>query len=65
MRWQGVFAIRYFTACLCNHPVLQQLFNAIISTWCNISAQWMQHLVEFMRWRIYAVLKAKGGATHY
>ncbi len=39
---------------------LQQLRDAIMSIWTNISEECFQHLVEFMPQIIKAVLKAKG-----
>ncbi len=42
---------------------LQQLCDAIMSIWTNISEECFQHLVESMPRRIKAVLKAKGGST--
>ncbi len=42
---------------------LQQLRDAIMSIWTNISEECFQHLVESMPQRIKAVLKAKGGST--
>jgi len=48
------------------HPTnLYQLQDAILSIWANISKECFQHLVESMRGRIKAVLKAKGGQTQY
>ncbi len=44
---------------------LQQLRDAIMSIWTNISEEYFQHLVESMPWRIKAVLKAEGGPTRY
>ncbi len=44
---------------------LQQLRDAIMSIWIKISEECFQHLVESMPRRIKAVLKAKGGPTHY
>ncbi len=44
---------------------LQQLRDAIMSTWTKISEECLQHLVESMPWRIKTVLKAKGGPTRY
>ncbi len=44
---------------------LQQLRDAIMSTWIKISEECFQHLVESMPRRIKAVLKAKGGPTLY
>uniref|UniRef100_A0A673H0H9 Transposase Tc1-like domain-containing protein n=1 Tax=Sinocyclocheilus rhinocerous TaxID=307959 RepID=A0A673H0H9_9TELE len=44
---------------------LQQLRDAIMSTWTKISEECFQHLVESMPRRIKAVLKAKGGPTRY
>jgi len=44
---------------------LQQLRDAIVSIWTNISEECFQHLVESMPRRIKAVLKAKGGPTQY
>ncbi len=42
---------------------LQQLCDAIMSIWIKISEECFQHLVESMKQRIKAVLKAKGGPT--
>ncbi len=39
---------------------LQQLRDAIMSTWTKISEECFQHLVESMPRRFRAVLKAKG-----
>ncbi len=39
---------------------LQQLRDAIMSTWTKISEECFQHLVESMSRRIKAALKAKG-----
>jgi len=48
------------------HPTnLHELQDAIQSIWANISKECFQHLVESMPRRITAVLKAKGGQTHY
>ncbi len=44
---------------------LQQLRDAIMSIWTNISEECFQYIVESMIWRIKAVLKAKGGPTRY
>ncbi len=44
---------------------LQQLCDAIMSIWTNISEECFQNLVESMTQRIKAVLKAKGGPTRY
>ncbi len=44
---------------------LQQLRDAIMSIWTNISEECFQHLVESMKGRIKAVLKTKGGPTWY
>ncbi len=44
---------------------LQQLRDAIMSIWTNISEECFQHLVESMPRRIKAVLKKKGGPTRY
>ncbi len=44
---------------------LQQLCDAIMSIWTNISEEGFKHLVESMPWRIKAVLKAKVGLTQY
>ncbi len=44
---------------------LQQLREAIMSIWTEISEECVQHLVESMPRRIKAVLKAKGGTTRY
>ncbi len=44
---------------------LQQLRDAIMSIWTKISEECFQHLVESMKLRIKAVLKAKGGPTWY
>ncbi len=44
---------------------LQQLRDAIMSIWTNISEECFQHLVESMPQRIKAVLKAKTGPTRY
>ncbi len=44
---------------------LQQLRDAIISIWTNISEECFQHLVESMPRRIKVVLKANGGPTRY
>ena len=43
----------------------QQLRDAFMSIWTNISEECFQHLVESMPRRIKAVLKAKGGPTQY
>ncbi len=43
----------------------QQLRDAIMSIWTNISEECFQHIVESMPRRIKAVLKAKGGPTRY
>ncbi len=44
---------------------LQQLRDAIMSIWTNISEECFQHLVESMPRIIKAVLKTKGGPTRY
>ncbi len=44
---------------------LQQIRDAIMSIWTNISEVCFQYIVESMIWRIKAVLKAKGGPTRY
>ncbi len=44
---------------------LQQLRDAIMSIWTNISEECFQHLVESMPRRINAVMKAKVGPTRY
>ncbi len=44
---------------------LQQLRDAIISIWTNISEECFQHLVESMPRIIKVVLKANGGPTRY
>ncbi len=44
---------------------LQQLRDAIMSIWTNISEECFQHLVESMPQRIKAVLKAQGSPTYY
>ncbi len=44
---------------------LQQLRDAIISIWTNISEECFQHLVESMPRRIKVVLKANGGPIRY
>ncbi len=44
---------------------LQQLCDAIMSIWTNISEECFQHLVESMPRRIKAVLKLKVGPTRY
>ncbi len=44
---------------------LQQLRDAIMSIWTNISEECFQRLVESMPQRIEAVLKAKRGPTRY
>ncbi len=44
---------------------LQQLRDAIISIWTNISEECFQNLVESMPRRIKAVLKAKLDSTQY
>jgi len=48
------------------HPTnLQQLHDAILSIWANISKDCFQHLVESMPRRIKADLKAKWGQKQY
>ncbi len=44
---------------------LQQLRDAIMSTWTKISEKCFQHLVESMPQSIKVVLKAKGDPTRY
>ncbi len=44
---------------------LQQLRDAIMPIWTNISEECFQHLVESMPQKIKAVLKAKGGPIRY
>ncbi len=44
---------------------LQQLRDAIMSIWTEISEECFQHLVESMPWIIKSVLKAKVGPTRY
>ncbi len=46
-------------------PRNQQLYDAIMSIWTNISEECFQNLVESMPQRIKAVLKEKGGPTWY
>jgi len=48
-----------------HHTNLQQLQDAILSMWANISKECFQHLVESIPCRIKAVLKAKWGQTQY
>jgi len=48
------------------HPTnLNQLQDAVLSIWANISKECFQHLVESMPRRIKALLKVKGGQTQY
>ncbi len=44
---------------------LQQLQDAIMSTWTKISDKYFQNLLESMPRRIKEVLKAKGGPTQF
>lgn len=44
---------------------MQQLHDAIKSTWTKISEEYFQHIFESVPWRIKAALKEKASPTQY
>lgn len=44
---------------------IQQLYDAIVSIWTQISKEYLQHLFESIPQRTEIVLKAKGDSTQY